>query len=192
MAFDRSLGSDFWAVALKDTDQLVGHLYFAQTMPKELLTWELGYIFNPAFQGQGFATESSTALIRYGFEHWDIHRVVAHCNPENIASWRVMEKIGMQREGYFRQNIFFKRDASGNPIWLDTYEYAILKEDWLTYEHARRLQLQPPGKIHFLNVTPKSLADHQGEKDPGRAYFISFTINIIAIHQSVAAQRRAG
>jgi len=129
MAFDRSLGSDFWAVALKDTDQLVGHLYFAQTMPKDLLTWELGYIFNPAFQGQGFATEASTALIRFGFEHWDIHRVVAHCNPENIASWRVMEKIGMQREGHFRQNIFFQRDADGNPIWLDTYEYAILKED---------------------------------------------------------------
>ena len=129
MAFDRSFGSDFWAVALKDTDQLVGHLYFAQTMPKELLTWELGYIFNPAFQGQGFATEASTALIRYGFEHWDIHRVVAHCNPENIASWRVMEKVGMRREGYFRKNIFFERDHSGNPLWLDTYEYAALVND---------------------------------------------------------------
>jgi len=140
MAFDRSLGSDFWAVALKDTDQLVGHLYFAQTMPKELLTWELGYIFNPAFQGQGFATEASTALIRFGFEHWDIHRVVAHCNPENIASWRVMEKIGMQCEGYFRKNIFFQRDADGNPIWLDTYEYAILVDDLkpINEEHTNK------------------------------------------------------
>jgi ribosomal-protein-alanine N-acetyltransferase len=54
--------------------------------------------------------------------------VVAHCNPENIASWRVMEKIGMRREGYFHKNIFFSRDADGTPIWLDTYEYAILKE----------------------------------------------------------------
>jgi len=131
MSFERSQGSDFWAVALKNTDQLVGHLYFSQNEPKELLTWELGYIFHPAFQGQGYATEASIALIRYGFEHWGIHRVVAHCNPENIASWRVLEKLGMRREGYFRQNIFFNRNADGTPIWLDTYEYAILKDDIL-------------------------------------------------------------
>lgn len=131
MAIQRSQGADFWAVTLKDTDPLVGHLYFAQNEPNEWLTWELGYIFHPAFQGQGYASEAAAALIRYGFAHWDIHRVVAHCNPENIASWRVMEKIGMRREGVFRQNIFFERDASGNPIWLDTFEYAILKDDWV-------------------------------------------------------------
>jgi RimJ/RimL family protein N-acetyltransferase len=131
LAVERSQSPDFWAVTLKDTGMLVGHLYFAQIEPKDWLTWELGYILNPAFQGQGYATEASQALIQYGFEHWGIHRVVAHCNPENIASWRVMEKIGMQQEGTFRQNIFFERDASGNPIWLDTYEYAILHIDFL-------------------------------------------------------------
>jgi [ribosomal protein S5]-alanine N-acetyltransferase len=131
LARQRAQGAGFWAVALKSTDQLVGHLYFSQNEPQELLTWELGYIFNPVYQGQGYATEASIALIRYGFEHWGIHRVVAHCNPQNIASWRVMEKIGMRREGVFRKNIFFNRDAGGNPIWLDTYEYAILGEDLL-------------------------------------------------------------
>jgi len=56
-------------------------------------------------------------------------RVMAHCNPENIASWKVLEKIGMRREGNFRRNIFFKTAADGTPLWVDTFEYAILKDD---------------------------------------------------------------
>lgn len=108
---------------------MVGHLFFKQIEPKEFLTWELGYIFHPAFQCKGYATESAYRLIQHGFEHLGIHRVIAHCNPENIASWRVLEKIGMKREGYFRKNVFFHATTEGSPLWTDTYEYAILKED---------------------------------------------------------------
>lgn len=126
LARERSRGSDFWAVALRDTGALVGHLYFKQTNPPEFMTWELGYIFNPAHQNRGYATESARALVRHGFAHWGIHRVIAHCSPENVASWRVLEKIGMRREGLLRQNVFFRRHNSGEPVWLDSYAYAML------------------------------------------------------------------
>jgi RimJ/RimL family protein N-acetyltransferase len=129
IALERSQNNDFWAVILKSTNELIGHLYFDQIEPKEFLTWELGFIFNPAFQNNGYATEASFALIRYGFDHLGIHRVIANCNPENVASWRVLEKVGMKREGYRRKNAFFRRDNNGSPLWTDTYEYAILKED---------------------------------------------------------------
>jgi len=129
LTLERSRSTIFWAVVLQDTQKMVGHLYFQQTEPQEFLTWELGYIFNPRFQNNGYASESAAALIRYGFDHFGIHRVMAHCNPENIASWKVLEKIGMRREGYFRQNIFFKKAADGSPLWVDTFEYAILDED---------------------------------------------------------------
>jgi ribosomal-protein-alanine N-acetyltransferase len=129
LALERSKGNIFWAVALKGEDKLVGHLYFTQTEPKEFLTWELGYIFNPIYQNKGYATEASAALVRYGFEHFGIHRVMAHCNPQNVASWRVLEKIGMTREGSFRQNVYFHTDKLGQPLWTDTYEYAMLRED---------------------------------------------------------------
>ena len=125
----RSQKTDFWAVILKSTSEMVGHLYFKQTEPKELLTWELGYIFNPVFHNNGYATEAAHALIHYGFNHFGIHRVIAHCNPENIASWRVLEKIGMTREGQFQKNIFFRRDIDGSPLWTDSFEYAILEDD---------------------------------------------------------------
>lgn len=123
---ERSEGLDFLAVELKSSRQLVGHLYFKQIEPPELDTWELGYIFNPRDQNQGYATESAGALVQYGFTQLGVHRVIAHCNPENTASWRVMEKIGMTREGLLRQNIFFRRDPFGKPIWVDTYAYAII------------------------------------------------------------------
>ncbi|HZW03262.1 MAG TPA: GNAT family N-acetyltransferase [Anaerolineaceae bacterium] len=129
MTLERAQGSDYWAVVLRPTGLLVGHLYFKQVAPAALLTWELGYIFNPQFQGQGYASESASALVRYAFEQMGVHRVVAHCNPENVASWRVMEKIGMRREGHLRKNIFFRRAADGSPLWVDTYAYGILREE---------------------------------------------------------------
>jgi ribosomal-protein-alanine N-acetyltransferase len=42
-------------------------------------------------------------MLRYGFESLRLHRVIATCQPENAASWRVMEKLGMQREAHFRK-----------------------------------------------------------------------------------------
>lgn len=129
LALERSQGTDFYAVILKDKSKLVGHLYFSQILPNRIFTWELGYIFNPLYHLQGYATEAAIALVQYGFDNLSVHRVVAYCNPENIASVRVLEKIGMRREGHFRKNMFFHESASGTPLWNDTFVYAILRED---------------------------------------------------------------
>jgi len=129
LAAERAQGQDFWAVVVKNTKELAGHLFFKQTEPPEFLTWELGYIFHPKFHNLGYATESAGALVRYGFEHDYIHRVVAYCNPENIASWKVMEHIGMRREGHLKKNIFFRMAPDGLPLWVDSYAYALLAED---------------------------------------------------------------
>jgi RimJ/RimL family protein N-acetyltransferase len=128
LADRRSRGSAFHAVELRAERVMVGHLYFVPIEPAELLTWELGYIFNPRYQGRGFATEAATALIEHAFADLHVHRVVANCNPANVASWRVLEKVGFAREGHLRRNIFFRRDETGRPLWHDTFEYAILNE----------------------------------------------------------------
>ena len=129
MAVERSQGTDFWAVILKSTQVLVGHLYFKQTEPKKFMTWELGYIFNPAYHHNGYAAESASALIHYGFAHFGIHRIVAHCNPENAASWKLLERIGMRGEGRFRKKAFFRTAEDGSPLWFDAFAYAILDEE---------------------------------------------------------------
>ena len=51
------------------------------------------------------------------------------CNPENESSWKLMERVGMRREGHLKKNVFFFKDENGEPIWQDTYEYGLLREE---------------------------------------------------------------
>lgn len=135
-AVQRAEEEFFWAVCLKSNGKMIGNLYFQQQTPRDFQTWELGYVFNPLFSGQGYATESSRRILQYGFEQLQARRIIAMCNPKNTASWRLLERLTMRREGHLRQNIYFKTDEAGNPIWNDTYEYAILAEEWMGETHV--------------------------------------------------------
>jgi ribosomal-protein-alanine N-acetyltransferase len=112
-----------YAVDLLAENRLIGlmdfHLWYG---PR---TFEIGWVINPRYQGQGFATEAAAALLRYGFETLQLHRIIATCQPENPASYRVMEKIGMRREGHFR-----KCHLHDETTWWDEYFYALLAEEW--------------------------------------------------------------
>ncbi|MEK3833821.1 MULTISPECIES: GNAT family N-acetyltransferase [unclassified Paenibacillus] len=130
MARERAEGDCFWAVSLKETNKMIGHVYFGQQEPAEFKTWMIGYIFNPDFYGKGYATEACQRVLEYGFEELGIHRVVAMCNPENASSWRLLERLNMRREGHFKKKAFFKRTDDGQPVWHDAYQYAILNEEW--------------------------------------------------------------
>ncbi len=123
----RSQNDAFWAVCLKETNKLIGNVYLAKG---EYSTWELGYVFHPGFQKRGYASEAVRALVDDVFRRQGAHRVTAMCNPENISSWKLLERLGMRREGHLLRNVYFKTDAHGNPIWLDTLEYAILALEW--------------------------------------------------------------
>lgn len=126
---ERAATTDFWAMELADSGKMIGHIYFKQIEPHELRTWEVGYIVNPAYQGEGFGTEAVAALLRKEFKEKPIHRVFAHCNPENLASWKLLERVGLRREGLLRRNVFFRRGSAGEELWTDTYEYAILEDE---------------------------------------------------------------
>lgn len=54
-------------------------------------------MFNPKYQNRGYASEAARAILEYGFKEMNLHRIIATCQPENIPSYRVMEKIGMRR-----------------------------------------------------------------------------------------------
>lgn len=124
----RSNDEAFYAVCLKENGKLMGNLYLGRG---DFDTWELGYVFNRKYQGQGYATESAKALLDYAFEKLGARRIIATCNPENERSWKLMERLNMRREGFLLKNIYFKNDRNGEPIWQDTYEYAILKSEWV-------------------------------------------------------------
>ena len=111
------------AITLKLGNQLIGHLVFHPWFAPR--TYEIGWLLGKAYHGQGYATEAAAAMLKYGFEELLLHRVIATCQPENVPSYRVMEKIGMRREGWFRKCIY--RD---DQTWWDEYFYAMLEEEW--------------------------------------------------------------
>jgi len=133
----RSKDNSYWAVCLKDGGKLIGNLYLAK---QDFGTWELGYVFNEKYQGKGYATEAGLALLDDVFRNQHARRVIALCNPLNEPSWKLLERLGFRREGHLLKNIYFKKDKDGEPIWADTFEYAILGEEWAAQQPYRAPQ----------------------------------------------------
>jgi len=80
----------------------------------------------------GYATEAVKALLDDIFHDKNARRIVAACNPLNESSWKLLERLGFRKEGHLIENIYFKKDGDGNPIWSDTYEYGILADEWVS------------------------------------------------------------
>lgn len=129
-AIYRSKDPSFFAICLKENDQLIGNLYFAPEEPRYVKTYTLGYVLNPKYQGKGFATEACKEMLKHAFIEMGLHRVVAYCNQKNEKSWKLLERLGMRREGAMLKNIYFKKDEQGKPIWANSYQYAILSEEY--------------------------------------------------------------
>lgn len=109
------------AVILKEEDLLIGGCGIRVSNP-DLGEGNIGYCLNRNFWGRGYATEAARTLLKFGFETLNLHRIYATCDPENKASVRVLEKIGMSLEGHLRENLRIRGE------WRDSLVYAIL--DW--------------------------------------------------------------
>ena len=86
---------------------------------------ELGWALHPDHAGRGYATEAVRALFRLCFDDLGLRRVVAHCFADNVASWRLMERLGMRRECYTVRESLHR---SGQ--WLDGMSYGLLADEW--------------------------------------------------------------
>ena len=85
----------------------------------------LGYIFDPAYGGHGYATEAATAMVAHAFERLGVRRITAGCFADNPASVRILEKIGMRREQHGVGDSW-----QAELGWIDGYTYAMLAEEW--------------------------------------------------------------
>jgi RimJ/RimL family protein N-acetyltransferase len=85
---------------------------------------EIGYCIRREDWGKGVGTEVAAGLLNFGFVELKMHRIEAKCDPDNIASYKVMEKNGMRREGILRE----EKKIRGE--WRDSYIYSILENDW--------------------------------------------------------------
>lgn len=85
----------------------------------------LGYIFDPTYAGHGYATEAATAMVAHAFERLGVRRITAGCFADNLASVRILEKVGMRREQHGVRDSWHAQLG-----WVDGYTYGILAEWW--------------------------------------------------------------
>jgi len=106
----------------KQSDKFIG--LFGLNLGREIYkSGEVWYKLHPDFWGKGFATESLNCILDFCFKDLNLHRIEAGCAVDNMASFKVMEQVGMIKEGRCRKVLPLETG------WSDTFEYAILDTD---------------------------------------------------------------
>ena len=111
-----------WVITRKPTDDLIGMV----EMRIEDFKANLGYVIARRFWGRGFATEAACSIVNWALNQERIYRVWAVCDVDNAASARVLEKVGMQREGVLR-SLLLHPNISSHP--RDSYCYSVIKSN---------------------------------------------------------------
>jgi RimJ/RimL family protein N-acetyltransferase len=126
------------AIELKASAALIGDcaLTIRADEPRQA---EVGYTLARRYHGQGYATEAVTRLLDYLFTEARLHRVTAYTNVENRASIRLLERIGMRREGHFVENVWIRG------AWGSEYQYGLLRCEWAGRQPATPSTGQPGG-----------------------------------------------
>jgi [ribosomal protein S5]-alanine N-acetyltransferase len=117
-----------FAVVLREEGTLVGSVTAHLNSRDE--NAEVGYWIGKPYWGQGYCTEAARELVRYGFEELGLHRIHSNHFGSNVASGRVMQKVGMTCEGTRREH--YKRWGA----YEDRVEYGLLARDWRAYERG--------------------------------------------------------
>lgn len=111
------------AVVVRDGDTLIGDVSLT-VLNRDHEQGEVGFVLDPDQQGRGYGREAAAAMLGLGFDDLQLHRIEGRCDPRNVPSWRLLERLGMRREAHFRENEIFKGE------WGDEYVYALLASEW--------------------------------------------------------------
>jgi RimJ/RimL family protein N-acetyltransferase len=127
-ALDRQVNQDrtkelALVAELRETGEMVGHLTLTLGPPEHKQA-EIGFMFHPAHQGRGYATEAAEEVVRLAFSTYGLHRLYGRLEPRNTASARVLEKLGMRREAHLVENEWVKGE------WQSEAIYALLAREW--------------------------------------------------------------
>jgi RimJ/RimL family protein N-acetyltransferase len=112
-----------FAVVRRSDGVLVGDCVLAW-VSEQHSQGEVGFVMHPDHHGMAYATEGAHALLRIAFDHLELHRVIGRTEARNIASARVMEKLGMRREAHLMENEYVKDE------WQSELVYAMLRSEW--------------------------------------------------------------
>lgn len=111
-----------FVITLKDSDTIIGVI--GLDIDKQHENAKLGYWIGSKFWSNGYASEAAIAITQHAFAKLKLHRIYASAIKENIASIKVLQKIGMQYEGCLKEHV--KKDG----VFKDLYNYAILSGNY--------------------------------------------------------------
>jgi RimJ/RimL family protein N-acetyltransferase len=115
--------NEHYVLELSSTHEVIGKISFHPWFMDD--TYEIGWIMNRAYTNQGYMKEATKAVIEYGFNVLNLHRIIATCQPENSPSKRLCEALKMRLEGTFKKCI-----KAPNNTWWDELFYAILQDEY--------------------------------------------------------------
>jgi [ribosomal protein S5]-alanine N-acetyltransferase len=113
----------FWGVFLTESDDLIGIVSLTEVVRGPLQSCWLGYSLDQAQNGKGYITAAVRLVIDYTFQVLKLHRIEAGVMPHNVASIRVLEKSGFEKEGLSKKNVFI------NGKWEDHFHFAIVNPE---------------------------------------------------------------
>jgi ribosomal-protein-alanine N-acetyltransferase len=113
-----------WTITSRENGEFIGRMEVKKADELPGNVWGLGYFIHPLQQGKGYATEAATAAIKFAFEKLNADSIVSSHHDWNLASGKVLTKIGMKHTGFTEDRVI----KDGKPVraaefWLD-------KSDW--------------------------------------------------------------
>lgn len=121
-AINFSKSDEFYAVVSEG--KVIGKIYFSDT---GYGNYEIGYTFNKAYQGKGYASESIKGMMKYAFSELGVRRIFAQVDTRNIKSINLIERVGMRKEAQHRELYPRKNE---NDVYNDFFVYALLKKEF--------------------------------------------------------------
>jgi RimJ/RimL family protein N-acetyltransferase len=115
------------AAVLQQTGELVGDFVLWLHGPEQ---GEIGFIVHPDHHGRGYATEAGRVLLGLAFDGLGLHRVIGCAEARNLASARVLEKLGMRLEAHLVENELVKGQ------WQSELVFAMLDREWLAIDRG--------------------------------------------------------
>ena len=110
-----------WGITLKSTGKLIGTAGFT-SLDQDNFKGEIGYVLNPEYSGNGYATEAVKAVLDYAFNNLCLNRIEARVMEGNLLSVKLLEKIGMTYEGKGEKELFVKGE------FKSILHFSLLKE----------------------------------------------------------------
>jgi ribosomal-protein-alanine N-acetyltransferase len=112
-----------WGIVIKESNELIGRFEICRFIRQSMA--EVAYSLAKVHWNNGYMTEALRAVVKFGFETMELHRIQATAVPENEASIKILHKAGFITEGLLRKYNY-------GDEFRDTYIMSILKEDYLS------------------------------------------------------------